>query len=59
MSDPPPLQNKLAMLFGYDKGTVPLSHLEGDGDLDAAEVLLVGLVIARGIEVAKVEGVAN
>ena len=38
---------------------VPLSHLEGDGDLDAAEVLLVGLVVARGVQVAKIESVAD
>ena len=36
-----------------------MSHLEGDGDLDAAEVLLVGLVVARGIEVAEIESVAD
>lgn len=42
-----------------DKRTAPLSHLEGDGDLDAAEVLLVRLVVARGVQVAKVKGIAD
>ena len=41
------------------KGLSSLSHLEGYGDLDAAEVLLVGLVVAGGIEVAKIEGIAD
>lgn len=36
-----------------------MSHSEDNGDLDAAEVLLVGLVVARGVQVAKVERIAD
>lgn len=34
-----------------------MSHREDNRDLDAAKVLLVGLVVARGVQVAKIESV--